>query len=356
MQGNLPKSELLTIVIPTRDRADLLEMCLRSVFEKQTVRPRVIVSDNSTNEIAKMSHLRSRYSFEYVRRSGRLSMTDHHNSCLSLARTRWALLLHDDDELYPYTLEKFDMFLVNCANVGLVVGGFQRIDELSIGRAVWLPQTAETLTGEDALLHIGLNFQAHPPSTVYNVAAFARVGGFPDALGAAADYPLILRLAYSYGVAFFPDVLGRYRVGPQQGTDFSLRGAERTLDCTIRMSNLTRGIGCSEAITEQLIDYNTWWIFRIIASNLFSSHPFFVGRLLRKCMLVTPMNGHWKSRVKQEYPMLFFRPWWLSLLVYQLTRIFLPAGLRRRLGCCYRSWLRGSANQALKNPAKHASH
>jgi hypothetical protein len=38
--------ELLTIVIPTRDRPELLETCLRSVFENQVSVP-VIVSDNS---------------------------------------------------------------------------------------------------------------------------------------------------------------------------------------------------------------------------------------------------------------------------------------------------------------------
>ncbi len=323
---------LLTIVIPTRNRFDLLELCLQSVFQRQHDLPKVFVSDNSTQQLRQMEELRRHYPFSYVRQSGTLSMVEHHNACLRLPETPWALLLHDDDELYPDALSKLGNFLEKPVDVGVVVGGFQRIDAHSAVQRGWTPQAMEILRGEQGVLRLGLDFKAHPPSTVYRVAAFREAGGFPDALGSSGDYPLILRLTHAYGVAFFPEVLGRYRVGQHQSTSFNLNGAERTLDETIRMSNLARAIGVSSSVADQLADYNTWWIFRIIAGNWFSSHPFFVSRLFRKCLLSTPSIGYWKSRVKQEYPVLFFRPRWLSILFYKTAKTILPRAMRRRLG------------------------
>jgi SAM-dependent methyltransferase len=327
--------EQLTIVIPTRNRIDLLDLCLRSVFEQQTAIPKIIVSDNSTSDQAGMESLQKKYPFTYIRQSGDLSMREHHNACLRLPSTPWALLLHDDDELYPNALDKLEAFLANCNGAGLVVGGFQRIDQEGAAHATWMPEAHETLKGEDGVLRVGLDFRACAPNCIWNVAAFQKVGGFPDAIGAGADYTLVLRLAYSYGVTFLPKIVGRLRVGPQQATDYSTpERAEATLDISIKMAQLTRTIGVSDRVADQLVDYMTWWIFRIIAATLLESHPFFVSRLCRKCELVSPPDGEWKNRVRSEYPLLFWRPQWLAMLVYNLAMTFVPAPVRRR----FRGW------------------
>jgi glycosyltransferase involved in cell wall biosynthesis len=332
-------SQFLTIVIPARNRPDFLELCLRSVFERQETRVKVIVSDNSTSELPTIVRLRNKYPFCYVRQSGKLTMVEHHNACLRLASTRWALLLHDDDELYPQSLSKIDAFLETAPEVGLIIGGFERIDECSSVQSVWAAQTVEELRGEAGVLRLGLDFRATPPATIYHVSSFRQIGGFPNALGASADYPLILRLINERGAILFPEVIGRYRIGNQQATDFTLTGAERTLDETILMSNLTRSIGVSAAVSYQLVDYNIWWIFRIIAGSWFSSHPFFVSRLFRKCLRSTPGTGYWKARVREEYPLLFFQPPWLAIFCYKAGRLLLPPSIRQRLGNYARAWL-----------------
>jgi Methyltransferase domain/Glycosyl transferase family 2 len=310
--------EVLTIVIPTRDRIDLLEFCLRSVFERQTIVPPVIVSDNSTSEQPGMEVLRQKYGFAYVRQSGKLSMVDHHNMCLKLASTPWALLLHDDDELYPNIIEKLEPFLEKCDGAGIVVGGIQYIDQQGVARGVWIPETNGFIRGEEGVLCLGLDFKTSPPGWVWNVKAFHQVGGFPDANGAAADYTLVLRLAYSYGITFLPAIVGRYRSGPQQATDYTNpERAEATLDLSIKMAQMTRTIGVSPKVADQLVDYMTWWIFRLIAVNLLNTDPFFVSRLCRKCERVTPPDGPWKSRVRSEFPFLFWRPSRFAVLLFK---------------------------------------
>ena len=330
--------QALTIVVPTRNRLELLELCLRSVFEQQDMIPEVIVSDNSSIDMPGMEDLRKKYKFSYVRQSGQLSMVDHHNACLKLPSTPWALLLHDDDELFPNVIGRLETFLSQCDNSGVVVGGMQTIDEHGAVQATWLPPIEGKLRGEEGVLRVGLDFRASPPSTIWNMAAFHHVGGFPNANGAGADYTLVVRLAYSDGVIFLPEVIGRYRIGPQQATDYSTpERAEAILDCSIEMALLTRTTGISQKIADQLVDYMTWWIFRIIASRLIDTHPFFIARMWRKCIKVTPSSGPWKDRIRTEYPLLFWHPQWLAMFALKAHR-WVPTSIRRTLWHYMRSF------------------
>jgi SAM-dependent methyltransferase len=325
-------SELLTIVIPTRNRLDFLEDCLKSVFDRQTTIPKVIVSDNSTSDAPGMEILRKKYGFSYVRQSGNLSMTQHHNACLTFASTPWAMLLHDDDELYPNILEKMESLLARRDTAGLVVGGIEFIDQKGEPYGAWIPETGGSFKGEDIVLRLGLDFQVSPPGCIWNVETFKQVGGFPDANGPGADYTLVLRLAYSHGVRLFPEIIGRYRIGTQQATDYSTpERAEAILDCSITMAQLTRTIGVSPSAADQLVDYMTWWIFRLTAASLLRDHPFFVSRMCRKCELASPANGVWRERIRSEYPFLFWRPQWLSITLYKIAMIFVPAPARQLL-------------------------
>jgi hypothetical protein len=322
-------SELLTVIIPTRDRPDMLDLCLRSIFDRQKVLPNVIVSDNSVSDCAATQSLRDRYAFSYVRQSGKLSMIDHHNGCLKLVSTPWALLLHDDDELYPNILEKLEPLLGECSNVGVVVGGIEFINQDGTTRGVWVPDFHGISRGEDVVLRLGLDYRVSPPGILWNLSACHEAGGFPDSNGTANEEVLVLRLAYSPGVLVVRDIIGRYRIWPAQTTSYSTpKGAEYILDCTIEGAQLAHTIGVSASAANQLVDYMIWWVFRFIIP-LFSKHPFFVSRLCRKCELTTPPNGAWRNRVKSEHPYLFWRPRRLSILFFFTAMKFLPCPVRR---------------------------
>ena len=196
-------SNLLTVVILSRDRPEFLEKCLRSAFEKQTVVPNVIVSDNSTQDHGAIRKHRSAYPFTYVRQSGHLSMTEHHNACLKLPSTPWLWLVHDDDELYPNSVARVQEFLAGCEDAAIVLGGLEYIDVQGSRLTKWMPKTNGTFRGEEGLLRLGLDFGAFSPGTIFKVAASREIGGFVEIDGVCADYPFSVRLAFSYGVAFF---------------------------------------------------------------------------------------------------------------------------------------------------------
>lgn len=323
-------SELLTIVIPTRDRPDFLEMCLRSVFERQRVIPQVIVSDNSRVDHPSVRALQQQYGFTYIRQSGVLSQTEHLNRCcLELPETPWALMLHDDDELYPDAMQQVFALLEDVAPVGIVVAGVQLIDEGGNPRKAWTPEGTGVFRSEEGLLRLGLQWQARWPGILLNVAASRQLLGFVDIDGKAGDYIFAVRLAYRHGVAFLPDIVGRYRTGPQQATDvLSPAKSAEYLDFSIRQAELTRTLGCSKRAADRILDYITWWTFLGVAPPWLSSHPSFVFQQAHACARRSPRSGPWRSRVRQRYPFLFWRPHWLAPLLFRVTQS-LPKPLKR---------------------------
>jgi hypothetical protein len=297
----------LTIVIPTRDRVDWLAFCLRSVFEFQQITVPVIVSDNSASQKSEMAVLTRKYGFTYVRQSGMMSMTEHLNACFGLVSTPWMILLHDDDELCPNVLGKIGAFLAECGEVGIVVGGFQYIDPHGKTKGEVVPQFG-IFRGEEGLLSIGLPFHARSPNTIVNVAKSREIGGFPDVRGLAIDYAFACWLAYSYGVAFLPEVVGRYRTGHEQSIRLSNRtSAEAFIESPSRTAEILRDLGCSPGTANRLMDAQTWAIFEWVAPHWIDSDPEFVFALCEKCLALSPNAGPWQTVVRRKYPLLFLR-------------------------------------------------
>ena len=111
----------LTVVVMPRDRSDLLEKALSSVFDCQSKPPSIIVSDTSTREYSELNKFQQRYGFSYIRQSGALTATEHHNVCPKLPATRWVWFLHDDDELRSGAVSGVERFLTETDDVGIVV-------------------------------------------------------------------------------------------------------------------------------------------------------------------------------------------------------------------------------------------
>lgn len=295
----------LTIVIPTRSRPDWLALCLRSVFEHQTARVPVIVSDNSPSQDAAVVELAERYDLTYVRQSGALDQTTHLNACFGLAATPWMMLVHDDDELCADVLDAIQAFLDDCEDVGMVIGGVQYID--ASGRAMWehIPERG-VFRGEEGMLNMAIPFHARSSNTILRVSDSSEIGGFVDIDGMAAEYPFLSRLAYSSGVAFLPELIGRFRMGHDQSMDLSSRAlAEHFMEFPSLTAKLVTDLGCSPDTAATLMDSQTWGLFDWVASHWLDSDPQLVLELRDKCLSLSPVAGPWQDGVRRKYPQLF---------------------------------------------------
>jgi hypothetical protein len=310
----------LTIVIPTRDRPRLLELCLRSIFERQSVVPPVIVSDNSTSDDPAIPELRRRYGFAYVRQTGQLGIVEHHNRCLDLPTTPWALLLHDDDEIYPGALAKASAFLGECHDAGIVITGVEVIDPE--GRTLeLLTPCGGSYVGEDAIAAVGLDWKGRAPGFFYRVSAFRQLGGFTDVDGLPSDYALALWLAYRPGVAFWPELFGRYRLGHKQVTSVvESDHAEQWLSFNSRQAALVRGCGCSAALADRIVDYITWSHFLGLAGRCREEARSTVFRLARTARQLSPHDGMWQDRARQEFAFVFWGPEWIAWPLFRARR------------------------------------
>ena len=314
--------DLLTIVIPTRDRPDLLDFCLQSIFERQSCRIPVIVSDNSVGTNPAHDLLRRRYPVEYHRQSGALGIVEHQNACLRMPSTRWVILLHDDDELCAGALAPLTEFLAECRDVGIVLGGTQTINLEGTVGSQWLPPATHTLTGEDALLAVGLDWGLRAPGTVYGVQETQVLGGLPGVAGIPADYAHALALAYHYGIAFFPEALGRQRVGHERTTAFETpEKAAAWLSFCCEQAALVRAMPISSHSADAIMDYFAWWNFEALESAWATFDRRSVLRLVRLASSHAPAHGKRRARVRQCYPFLLSRPRWLAWRLFKLARV-----------------------------------
>jgi hypothetical protein len=278
------------------------------VFEHQTTRVPVVVSDNSPSQDAAVLELAERYDLTYVRQSGAMSQMAHLNACFGLASTPWMILLHDDDELCADVLDKIHVLLDDCEDVGLVIGGVQYID--ADGKALWkhIPEFG-IFSGEEGMLNMAIPFHARSSNTILRVSDSVEIGGFVDINGMAAEYPFLCHLAHSYGVGFLPELIGRFRMGHDQSMDLSNRpSAELFMEFPSLTAELVRDLGCSPGTARKLMDSQTWGIFDWVASQWLDSDPELVLELRDECLSLSPAAGPWQDGVRKKYPLLFPSP------------------------------------------------
>jgi glycosyltransferase involved in cell wall biosynthesis len=92
----------LTVVIPTKGRADKLVHTLRTVTEQTNERFEVVISDNlSTDETQSLMSSITDPRIRYFRTDSRLSMCDNWEFALEQVRSDYVLYIGDDDGLMP---------------------------------------------------------------------------------------------------------------------------------------------------------------------------------------------------------------------------------------------------------------
>ena len=103
----MPDSLKFTVVVPTRERADVLVDCLRTVVAQDYEPLEILVSDNFSGddtEAAVRSFDDPRIT--YVNTGRRLSMSDNWEFALGHVTDGWVTIIGDDDGLLPDSLER----------------------------------------------------------------------------------------------------------------------------------------------------------------------------------------------------------------------------------------------------------
>lgn len=98
----------VTVVIPTRERADTLIYCIRTALDQQSKNYQVLVSDNfsfdNTMQVVKSFNDER---LTYVNPGERLSMTDHWNFAMKYVQGEYVIIIGDDDAIMPNSIDRF---------------------------------------------------------------------------------------------------------------------------------------------------------------------------------------------------------------------------------------------------------
>ncbi|RKH36670.1 glycosyltransferase family 2 protein [Corallococcus sicarius] len=219
---------LFSVVIPTYNRAALLEETLASVFAQTlTDHEVIVVDDGSTDETLA---LLARYG-ERIRvlRQSNAGQGVARNLGIREARGEYVAFLDSDDLWPPWTLATFQQVIREQGAPSVVMGrahSFQHSREVSDLES-GAPRVQRF---DDYLASADATFIRTACAVAVRTEALRRVGGFSDKRISAEDYDLLYRLGIEPGFVYVesPVTLGYRQHAASSSRDFD-RGYEGTV-------------------------------------------------------------------------------------------------------------------------------
>jgi glycosyltransferase involved in cell wall biosynthesis len=121
---NVEKNVILTIVVPTFNRPELLIETLESVKNQNTNSIfKVIVIDNNPDECSHIKNLTEASgitNIRYIKNKSNLGMFGNWNRCIEETETEYLTILNDDDLLHENFIEEVSNILIENKNIQLL--------------------------------------------------------------------------------------------------------------------------------------------------------------------------------------------------------------------------------------------
>jgi len=202
---------LVSVVVPTRNRADLLEGALNSVLAQEGIGTDfdieiLVIDDGSTDRTPDL--VQAYPEVQYYRGEESRGPSAARNRGVTEARGRYVAFLDDDDTWLPWKLRRQVAVLERDEQIGLVYG--QEIKRGNESITVW-PDIRDGRTG---WMHRSLltSCPVNTSSAVVRRVVFDRAGLFDESLPSWEDYDMWLRIACHWRFAFVPGPAVVYRV------------------------------------------------------------------------------------------------------------------------------------------------
>ncbi|OGS13122.1 MAG: hypothetical protein A2285_01840 [Elusimicrobia bacterium RIFOXYA12_FULL_57_11] len=207
------------IIIPTLNRAAMLETALRSALAQDYAHLRVIVSDNASSDAT--GEVCGRFAADprltYVRQAGTLPMYKHWSTVLeNHARAEWTLILSDDDFLLdPGYISKAAALIAREPGLAMVHAGHETFFEATGERKPEMRKLPEVSGGDWYFI----NYWAQAGSFRLMTVLFRRGAArgftmFAEDGILGCDTMDFLRLALNGKVGFISTIAAGYRMHP----------------------------------------------------------------------------------------------------------------------------------------------
>lgn len=187
---------MISVIIPTYNRAHLLPITLQSVLaQTYTDYEIIVIDDGSTDDTAQVM---TKYpKVKYIKHDRNLGVSEARNTGLKAANGDYIAFIDSDDIMLPDKLEKqIDAIMKANNNVGLVYSPAIRVTEIS---AEIIPKQLKSgNVFNDALK---LKWHYFLQSMLIKHECFKNVGDFDNRLKVAEDFEMLLRITNIYNVA-----------------------------------------------------------------------------------------------------------------------------------------------------------
>lgn len=303
----MTRAALVTVAIPTHDRAEWLAVALDSARAQHYPALEIVVADDgnksSTADAVARHVVDPRVRVLHGEASG---VAMNHRRALEAARGDWIVFLADDDRLHPDFVSHRMRAIDADPGAAVVFSGYRRCDEhlRVLGHMdPSIPDDAP-LDGE-ALVRAALRRDWSINSSLYRRDALLRA--WPDAaiVGNAFDFAMHLRLAMQAGVR------GAY--GHWCDVDYRLHAAQTSRGEAEMRHFATTAAAYAYALGEPMSartralvkrDWASWHV-QWARAHAFQGQPAEARRLLRRALTICPQHpAAWSQALLAH-----FAPW-----------------------------------------------
>lgn len=212
----LPMTPLISVILPTRDRAASLGRAITSVLRQSfTDFELIVVDDGSTDATGEVLRGFARDARLRVERTAASGSGAARNRGVALARGRYLAFQDSDDEWAPCKLERArEVMEGGDGEVTVYYGDMTRVRSdgsaslFPAPRDIRLGRLIDDATGDFQVLNIGIQ------SAVIRRDCFEAVGGFDEVFTRYIDLELFVRLALRYRFVHSGEVVATYYEGP----------------------------------------------------------------------------------------------------------------------------------------------
>jgi glycosyltransferase involved in cell wall biosynthesis len=213
-----PSSPLVTIAIPTYNRADsYLPQALKSALNQTYPNLEIIVSDNcSTDGTMAFVSAIADPRLQYFRHPGNIGSTANLNFCVKQARGKYLLMLHDDDLIDNDFVESCIEAANGTSDAGIVRTGVRVID--SQGNPIDERINLAAGLSTDAFFRKWFSHEApiHLCHTLFNTQRLKGIGGFKSKHNCYDDSIAVVLLAAKYGRVDVREAKASFRIHQDQ--------------------------------------------------------------------------------------------------------------------------------------------
>jgi glycosyltransferase involved in cell wall biosynthesis len=213
----MPAEPIITIAVPTYNRARLLEATLASVAAQDFTDFRAVILDNaSTDHTESVAESFTDARFEYEKSPSNIGFFRNFNRAIEVNRSRYLAIVQDDDILRPgfircsiEALERFPQAAMSFSDVEFMDGEGRIIpdrqgDPIPPGLIIGTEYLRRIVAGENLVIHVS--------SGVMRQSAIEQLGGFDCGHSRTTiEFNLYFRLASRFDIVSIPDRLVQIR-------------------------------------------------------------------------------------------------------------------------------------------------